>query len=157
MTWRATTTVPDRIFASLAYLLPLFYVMPFGGFLFDLFPPLQALVLVVLPVALIYSIPFAGLLVFMLLYLLVVRNNRVSLFIRYNTMQALLMGIVLFIVQLLVQLLIRVASFDLLIKVLFNFVFITTVIGVGYAVVQSVRGIYAEIPTLSDATKSQVF
>ncbi|AXY67253.1 hypothetical protein D3A95_00915 [Thermosynechococcus sichuanensis E542] len=157
MTWRATTTVPDRIFASLAYLLPLFYVMPFGGFLFDLFPPLQALVLVVLPVALIYSIPFAGLLVFMLLYLLVVRNNRVSLFIRYNTMQALLMGIVLFIVQLLVQLLIRVASFDLLIKVLFNFVFIATVIGVGYAVVQSVRGIYAEIPTLSDATKSQVF
>ncbi len=157
MTWRATTTVPDRIFASLAYLLPLFYVMPFGGFLFELFPPLQALVLVVLPVALIYSIPFAGLLVFMLLYLLVVRNNRVSLFIRYNTMQALLMGIVLFIVQLLVQLFVRVASFDLLIKVLFNFVFIATVIGVGYAVVQSVRGIYAEIPTLSDATKSQVF
>ncbi|URR35721.1 hypothetical protein NBE99_00895 [Thermosynechococcus sp. HN-54] len=157
MTWRATTTVPDRIFASLAYLLPLFYVMPFGGFLFELFPPLQALVLVVLPVALIYSIPFAGLLVFMLLYLLVVRNNRMSLFIRYNTMQALLMGIVLFIVQLLVQLLIRVASFDLLIKVLFNFVFIATVIGVVYAVVQSVRGIYAEIPTLSDATKSQVF
>ncbi|MFN4280526.1 Tic20 family protein [Thermosynechococcus sp.] len=157
MTWRATTTIPDRIFASLAYLLPLFYVMPFGGFLFDLFPPLQALVLVVLPVAVIYSIPFAGLLVFMLLYLLVVRNNRVSLFIRYNTMQALLMGIVLFIVQLLVQLLVRVASFDLLIKVLFNFVFIATVIGVGYAVVQSVRGIYAEIPTLSEAAKSQVF
>lgn len=157
MTWRATTTVPDRIFASLAYLLPLFYVMPFGGFLFELFPPLQALVLVVLPVALIYSIPFAGLLVFMLLYLLVVRNNRVSLFIRYNTMQALLMGIVLFIVQLLVQLLVRVASFDLFIKVLFNFVFIATVVGVVYAVVQSIRGIYAEIPTLSDATKSQVF
>ncbi|WJI23888.1 Tic20 family protein [Thermosynechococcus sp. QKsg1] len=157
MTWRATTTALDRTFASLAYLLPLFYVMPFGGFLFDLFPPLQALVLVVLPVALIYSIPFAGLIVFMLLYLLVVRNSRISLFIRYNTMQALLMGIVLFIVQLLVQLLVRVASFDLLIKVLFNFVFIATVIGVIYAVVQSVRGIYAEIPTLSDATKSQVF
>ncbi|BAC08626.1 Tic20 family protein [Thermosynechococcus vestitus] len=157
MSWRATTTVPDRIFASLAYLLPLFYVMPFGGFLFELFPPLQALVWVVLPVALIYSIPFAGLLVFMLLYLLVVRNNRVSLFIRYNTMQALLMGIVLFIVQLLVQLLLRIASFDLLIKVLFNFIFIATVIGVVYGVVQSVRGIYAEIPTLSEATKSQVF
>ncbi|HIK26267.1 MAG: hypothetical protein P3X23_005710 [Thermosynechococcus sp. Uc] len=157
MTWRATTTVPERILASLIYLLPLFYVMPFGGFLFELFPPLQALALVVLPVALIYSIPFAGLLVFMLLYLLVVRNSRVSLFIRYNTMQALLMGIVLFIVQLLVQLFVRVASFDLLIKVLFNFVFIATVIGVFYAVVQSVRGIYAEIPTLSDATKSQVF
>ncbi|AHB87723.1 Tic20 family protein YCF60 [Thermosynechococcus sp. NK55a] len=157
MSWRATTTVPDRIFASLAYLLPLFYVMPFGGFLFELFPPLQALVLVVLPVALIYSIPFAGLLVFMLLYLLVVRNNRVSLFIRYNTMQALLMGIVLFIAQLLIELLVRIASFDLLIKVLFNFIFIATVIGVVYGVVQSVRGIYAEIPTLSDATKSQVF
>ncbi|BAY51740.1 hypothetical protein NIES2134_106670 [Thermostichus vulcanus NIES-2134] len=160
MSWRATTTVPDRIFASLAYLLPLFYVMPFGGFLFELFPPLQALVWVVLPVTLIYSIPFADLLVFMLLYLLVVRNNRVSLFIRYNTMQALLMGIVLFIVQLLVQLvqlLLRIASFDLLIKVLFNFIFIATVIGVVYGVVQSVRGIYAEIPTLSEATKSQVF
>ncbi|MCH9055845.1 Tic20 family protein [Parathermosynechococcus lividus] len=157
MTWRATTTIPDRIFACLAYLLPLFYVMPLGGFLFEMFPPLQALFIVVLPVALLYSIPFAGLIVFMLLYLLVVRNSRISLFIRYNTMQALLMGIALFIAQLVLQLLTRVASFELLMKVLFNFIFIATVAGVIFAVVQSIRGIYAEIPTLSDATKSQVF
>lgn len=157
MTWRATATIADRIFACLAYLLPLFYVMPLGGSLFELFPPLQALFIVVLPVELLYSIPFAGLILFMLLYLLVVRNSRISLFIRYNTMQALLMGIALFIAQLVLQLLAPVVSFDLLMRVLFNFIFIATVAGVIFAIVQSIRGIYAEIPAISDATKSQVF
>ncbi|MDG2992079.1 hypothetical protein L3556_14230 [Candidatus Synechococcus calcipolaris G9] len=157
MTWRGLASVPDRIFSSLAYLLPLFYVMPFGSSLFAMFPPLQVLYLAVLPIAVVYSIPFASLIVFMVLYLLVVRNSRISMFIRYNTMQALLMGIAIFLIQLVQMLLGRIDPLQFLMQVLSNFVFIGVLAAVIFAVIQCIRGIFPELPTLSDATKSQVF
>lgn len=156
MSWRATATVPDRIFAVLPYLLPLFYGVQFGTFLFVMFPALQLILIPILPVALLYSIPFAGLIIFMALYLLVVRNDSVSYFIRFNTMQALLLGIVLFICQLVQMFLSRISALEFMLKVFSNFVFIGVVAVVIYAAVQSLRGIYAEIPTISDAVKSQV-
>lgn len=145
------------MFGSLAYLLPLFYGMQFGGSLMQMFPVLQFLLIPILPIALIYSIPLAGIIVFMGLYLLVVRNSRVSYFIRYNTMQALLMGIVIFLLQLVLMVLNMLGSFDFVVKVFSNFVFIAVLAGVIFSIVQSIRGIYAELPTISEATKSQVF
>lgn len=156
MSWRAVATVWDRIFGALAYLLPLFYGMQFGGSLMQMFPVLQLLLIPVLPIALIYSIPLAGIIVFMGLYLLVVRNSRISYFIRYNTMQALLMGIVIFLLQLVLMVFNLLGTFDFVTKVFSNFVFIGVLAGVIFAIVQSIRGIYAELPTISDATKSQV-
>jgi Chloroplast import apparatus Tic20-like len=156
MSWRATATVPDRIFSALPYLLPLFYGVQFGKFLFEMFPALKLILIPILPIALIYSIPFAGLILFMVLYLLVVRNDRVSYFIRFNTMQALLVGIVIFICQLVQMFLARITALEFMLRVFSNFVFIGVVAVVVYAAVQSLRGIYAEIPTISDAVKSQV-
>ena len=66
MTWRGTTSVKDRIFASLPYLLPIISGLQFGTFLFRQFPALGILLLPLQPVILIYnSIPFAGLVVFL--------------------------------------------------------------------------------------------
>ncbi len=157
VTWRAVASIWDRIFGALAYLLPLFYGMQFGSFLMQMFPILQFLLIPILPIAIIYSIPLAGIIVFMGLYLLVVRNSRVSYFIRYNTMQALLMGIVIFLLQLVLMVFNMLGSFDFVEKVFSNFVFIAVLAGVIFSVVQSLRGVYAELPTISDATKSQVF
>ncbi len=156
MNWRATATVPDRLFAVLPYLLPLFYGVPFGSFLFEMFPVLKIILIPVLPVALLNMIPFASLAIFMVLLLLVVRNDSVSYFIRFNTMQALLLGIVLFLCQLLTMVLGNIAALEFVFKVFSNFVFIGVVGVVLYSVVQSLRGIYAEIPAISDAAKSQV-
>jgi Chloroplast import apparatus Tic20-like len=156
MSWRATATVPDRLFSALPYLLPLFYGVQFGDFLFEMFPVLTVILIPVFPVALLYSIPFAGFAIFMALYLLVVRNDAIAYFIRFNTMQALLLGIVLFLCQLVQMVLENIAGLDLILKVFSNFVFIGVVGVVVYSVVQSLRGIYAEIPTISEAVKSQV-
>jgi len=49
MTWRGSTTVPDRIFASLPYLLPLIDGLAFGRFLFTQFPVLQLLLIPLAP------------------------------------------------------------------------------------------------------------
>ncbi|MEW6492087.1 MAG: Tic20 family protein [Cyanobacteriota bacterium] len=157
MTWRGTTSVKDRIFASLPYLLPIISGLPFGSFLFRQFPALQIFLLPLQPVLLIYSsIPFAGMVVFFLLFLLVVRNERIAHFIRFNTMQALLLDILLVLFGLALQILMRGLGTNLITETLINIVFLGTVAACGYSIVQSLLGRYAEIPTLSEAVHAQV-
>src|SRR5919199_3703719 len=104
MTWRGSTTVPDRIFASLPYLLPLIDGLAFGSrYLFPQFPVLQLFFVPLAPLLQIYSLPFASLIIFFALYLGVVRNENISHFIRFNAMQAIMLDIVLFLCQVLVQ------------------------------------------------------
>ncbi|MBD1808428.1 MAG: hypothetical protein KME25_00820 [Symplocastrum torsivum CPER-KK1] len=157
MAWRGSTTVKDRIFACLPYLLPLVSVLPFGSFLFRQFPALGVLLIPLQPVLFIYqSIPFAGIIVFFLLFLLVVRNERIVHFIRFNTMQAILLDILLVLCSLLFNILLRGLGTNLITETLFNIVFLGTVVACGYSIVQSLIGRYAEIPALSEAVYAQV-
>jgi hypothetical protein len=157
MTWRGSTTVKDRIFASLPYLLPIISALPFGVFLFRQFPALGIILIPLQPVVFIYSaIPFAGLVIFFLLFLLVVRNERILHFIRFNTMQAILLDILLVLCTLLFDILLRGLGTNLVTETLFNIVFLGTVAACGYSIVQSLLGHYAEIPTLSEAVHAQV-
>lgn len=159
MTWRGTTTIGDRILASLPYLLTLMYGLPFGGSLLAMFPVLAVVLFPLIgPIAAIYSvIPFAGIVVFFALLILVVRNEQIAHFIRFNTMQALLISIVLFLCQLLIGVLGNMGgSVALIVQVLNNTVFIGVLAAFGYSVVQSLRGHYAEIPAISEAVYMQV-
>lgn len=157
MTWRGSTTVPDRIFAALPYLLPLIDVLPFGRFLFNQFPALPILFIPILPIAQIYqAVPFAGLIVFFALFLLIVRNERINHFIRFNTMQAILIDIVLILCSLVLSLLPQGGPGNLFVETLFNVVFLGVLAAFIYSVAQSLLGRYAEIPTLSDAVYMQV-
>ena len=163
MTWRGSTTVKDKIFACLAYLLPLVEVtglllMRVGiqNSLFGDFPPLQIILVPLLPLVQIYfGIPFLSLIIFFALFLLVVRNESISHFVRFNTMQAIMIDIVLFLCSLILQLL-RFPGAGFAISTLANTIFLGVVAAVVFAVVQSIRGRYAEIPALSDAVYMQV-
>lgn len=157
MAWRGSTTVTDRIFASLPYLLPIITVLPFGRFLFQQFPALQVIFIPLTPVLTIYStIPFADVVVFFLLFLLVIRNEKIIHFIRFNAMQALLLDILLFLCSLVQMYLLVPLGTNLITQTLINIVFLGTVAACGYSVVQSLLGRYAEIPTLSEAAYAQV-
>ena len=160
MTWRGTTTIQDRILASLPYLLPLMYGVQFGNSILTMFPALAAVLYpLIAPVAFIYSlVPFAGIIVFFALLLLVVRNERISHFIRFNTMQALLITIVLFLCQIATSILSNLgSSIAPLLLVLNNTIFLAVLIALGYTIIQTIRGHYADkIPKLSDAVYLQV-
>jgi uncharacterized membrane protein len=156
MAWRGTTDVKDRIFASLPYLIPLFYAIPFGNFLFSQFPVLKVILIPLIPVEIIYSVPFAGIVVFFILFLAVVRNERVAHFIRFNTMQAILMDILIILCSLLLPILLRGMGQNLLTETLYNIVFLGTLAACGYSIVQSWLGRYAEIPGISEAAYLQV-
>ncbi|MBW4422706.1 MAG: hypothetical protein KME13_26445 [Myxacorys californica WJT36-NPBG1] len=162
MAWRGSTTVSDRIFACLAYFLPLLDLVvlvaaPLSG---SFLSPLLALLAVPLaPLFLLYgSIPFASLIVFFALYLLVVRNESIPHFIRFNTMQALLFSIALSLIGIIWSAILApvFGMGGLLTQTLFNAVFLGTIAAIGYSLIQSALGRYAEIPTISDAVHMQV-
>lgn len=157
MTWRGSTTVADKIFASLPYLLPLIDGLEFGRFLFQQFPVLQVILLPLLPLLQVYaSIPFAGLIIFFALYFLVVRNERIAHFIRFNTMQAILIDIVLILCSLIVRILQQALRGGFIVETLYNMIFLGVLAACIYSIVQSLLGRYAEIPTISDAVHMQV-
>jgi uncharacterized membrane protein len=152
-----SATVPDRIFASLPYLLPLLDSLVFSASFFRVFPALQVVFAPLLPLIVIYGqVPFAGLIAFFALFFLVVRNEKVPHFIRFNTMQALLVDILLVLANLILPILSQMEGLNLLVTALASTVFLGVLAIFIFGVVQSLRGIYAEIPTLSEAVYSQV-
>jgi hypothetical protein len=157
MTWRGSTTVPERIFACLPYLLPLIDGLKFGTFLFQQFPVIKLFFIPLVPVLQLYAaIPFADLIIFFTLYLAVVRNENIKHFIRFNAMQAILIDIILILCGLVLPILIKGIQVQFVIETLFNMLFLGVVAAFIYAVVQSLSGRYAEIPPLSDAVYMQV-
>lgn len=158
MVWRGSTTIADRIFACLPYLLPIIDGLAFGGFWFSQFPILQLLLLPLQPVLAIYASlgQLGQLLVFFALFVFVVRNEKISHFIRFNAMQAILLDVVIFLCKILVQILTQVPNIVFATQTLANIIFIAVVGVVAYAVAQSSLGRYAEIPTISDAVYTQI-
>lgn len=160
MAWRGSTTVKDRVFATLPYLLPIISGLDFGQFLFQQFPNLRVILLPLTPVFLIYGLlPYGlgGVVIFFLLFLLVVRNERVPHFIRFNAMQAILLDILLVLCSLLFfNILLPALKINLVTETLANIVFLGTVVACSYSIVQSLLGRYAEIPTISEAVYAQV-
>lgn len=156
MTWRGSTSPSDRLFACLPYLLPLLVSLQFGESFFRQFPVLLPLLIPLAPLLPLTGGIF-GLVIFFALFLLVVRNENISHFIRFNTMQAILLDIVLVLCGIVVSLVLQpVLRGGLFLETIYNVIFLGTVIAVVYSVAQSALGRYAEIPTLSDAVHMQV-
>lgn len=157
MNWRGSTDIKDRIFAALAYVLPLIVVLPFGQFLLRQFPILGIIYLPLQPlISLYYGLPLVGLIIFFVLFLAVVRNPQICHFVRFNTMQAILLDILLVLCGLLLPILVQALGVNLLTETLYNIVFLGILAACGYSMIQSLMGRYAEIPSLSQAVYSQV-
>ncbi|GCE62021.1 Tic20 family protein [Microcystis aeruginosa] len=158
MTWRGSTDTKDRIFAALVYLLPLYSAFALGDSIFQQIPFLgAALVIVLTPLAFLYSSlgSFGSLIIFFVLFLAVVRNPRISHFIRFNTMQAILIDILVSLLRLVLDFVARGGA-NLVVETLFNVVFLGAFAACVYSIIQSFIGKYADIPTISEAAYSQV-
>jgi uncharacterized membrane protein len=88
--------------------------------------------------------------------MLVVRNEKINHFIRFNTMQAILLDIVIFLCSVLLRILTSIPGSGFAMETLANTIFLGILAAVGYSVFQSLMGKYAEIPTISDAVHMQV-
>ncbi|MCT0224314.1 Tic20 family protein [Synechococcus sp. CS-1328] len=148
----------QRLLAALLYALPWADAVPFGRALFGLFPALQWLTLPALPLALLQNqIPFGGFLLFLVLFLAVVRNPKVPYLIRFNALQAILIDIVLILVSLAFNVLLAPLGGGFALRTLSNTVFLGTLVLVLFAVIQCLRGKEADIPSLSEAVRMQLY
>jgi uncharacterized membrane protein len=148
----------QRLLAALVYLLPWSDALRFGQALYELFPALQWLTLPALPLVLLQNqVPLGGFLLFLVLFLAVVRNPRVPYLIRFNALQAILVDIVLILVGLAFNVLLQPLGGGFALRTLSNTVFLGTLVLVLFALVQCLRGKEADIPTLSDAVRMQLY
>ena len=147
----------QRFLGLLAYLLPWSDALSFGRELYNLFPWIAYLALPATPVLLLErSIPFGGFLLFLVLFLVVVRNSNVPYYLRFNVLQAILLDILLVVLALAFNVLLSPLGNSLMIRTLNNTVFIGALVLVLYASIQCVRGKEADLPTLSEAVRMQL-
>lgn len=161
MTWSSSPSITDRILSVFPYVLPITAGLPFGGQLISQFPIFGFLLLPLAPLIAVYSslertVPFFGLIIFFALILLVVRNQNISRFIRFNTMQAILLSLILAIFSLILSLIDPNIFGSLIFSTLSNVLFLGMLVSVGYSLIQTLRGEYANIPTISEAVNMQV-
>jgi uncharacterized membrane protein len=181
MTWRGAVSPLERLYACLPYILPMAGGSIFGSFLYIQFPPIRDIFLPfiylrsfigrgILPgplgdLSLEFFIWFG-------IFIFVVRNPRLKHFIRFNAMQALMIDISMSLISGILELFnltvlptAKTLIFDfarlsngneggflsLLFGTLFSTIFLAVTAMCLYAVFQSARGKYAEVPIVSDA------
>ena len=138
-----------RLFSGFLYTLPLRSSIPFGYFLFYKYSFLKIILFITFPISIIEkSLPFGGLLLFLILFLGLVRNQKIPYFIRYNAFQALLLDISLIIISYIFKIfpLIQLGSV----------VFIFTICIIIYSIFQCINGTEPEIPFISKSVRMQL-
>ena len=139
----------QRFTSIIFYTLPLKASFPFGYYLFYKFSFLKVLLYLTFPIVVIErSLPFGGLLLFLILFLGVVRNPKVPYFVRYNACQALLLDICLIIFTYLIRILplLEVGSI----------VFIFTLSIFIFSIFQCIKGVEPELPFISKSARMQI-
>ncbi|KAG8386021.1 hypothetical protein BUALT_Bualt03G0105700 [Buddleja alternifolia] len=87
---------PDRLISAIAYFYPFFDGIQYGKYVITQFSPFQAFIQPLVPAIKVFkSFPFNGFLVFLTLYFVVVRNPNFSRYVRFNTMQAIVLDVLL--------------------------------------------------------------
>jgi Chloroplast import apparatus Tic20-like len=156
MSSQSSETALDRIFGSLAYLLPIADVYFFGIFIFQQFPIFGDIYQPLAPLIALNN-GFGGFILFLVLYLGVAVNPKISRFIRFNVFQAILIGILISLCRLLLQaVLLKIIGDGPITQVLMNTVFFGTWAMAIYGIVMSAMGKYTEIPQLSETAQLQI-
>jgi uncharacterized membrane protein len=157
MSSQSSQTAADRFFGCLPYLLPIADVHVFGMFLFQEFPSLQQVYTPLAPLLMINNSGYGGFILFLGLYLGVVNNQKISRFIRFNTLQAILIGILISLCGLILSYVLRpIIGMGPVTQILMNVIFLGTIAASGYGIIMSAMGKYTEIPQLSETAQIQV-
>ena len=149
----------QRILSCFPYILPMMDALNYGRFLFQKVPLMATIFMKPLQpfVELSQTCPMLSFVSFLGLFLFVVRNKSMPRFVRFNTMQALLLEIILIFPQILTS-----SNMGGLIPFMFtefisNMTFYAVVSIVGYSCICNIRGeLPCKIPVISTAVFQQV-
>lgn len=152
------TPASDRLISAAAYFLPFFNGIQYGRFLFAQYPSLGLVFEPFFPLMSFYrSIPYASFVAFFALYLGVVRNPSFSRYVRFNSMQAVVLDVLLAIPLLLQRILSPSGGLGFRVLMLgYNAIFVFIVACFLYSVVYCVLGRTPYLPIVASAADRQL-
>ncbi len=146
-----------RIFGVLLYMIPWSDSLTFGNHLFIKYPFTKIIGVPAIPIILIErSIPFGSLLLFLAIFLGIVRNNKVSYFLRFNALQSLLIDIGIIIVSIIFEIIFNPFLNSLIIRTFSSTLLISLFSVIVYCVLSCSQGNKPDLPVISQATKMQL-
>ena len=147
----------SRILGILLYMIPWSDSIKFGNHLYLKYPFTQIIQVPAIPIILIErSIPFGSLLLFLAIFLGLVRNNKVSYFLRFNALQSLLINIGIIIVSFIFEILFSPFANSLIIRTFSSTLLISIFSIIIYCVYSCTKGNEPDLPVISQATKMQL-
>ena len=146
-----------RLLGVLLYMIPWSDSLTFGNQLYIKYPFIQIIQIPAIPIILIErSIPFGNLLLFLAIFFGLVRNSKVSYFLRYNALQSLLMNIGIIIVSFIFEIIFSPFSNSLIIRTFSSSLLIGIFSMIVYSVWSCTQGNEPNLPGISQATKMQL-
>ncbi len=146
-----------RILGVLLYMIPWSDSLTFGNHLYIKYPLTQIIQVPAIPIILIErSIPFGNLLLFLAIFLGLVRNSKVSYFLRFNALQSLLINIGIIIVSFIFEIIFSPFLNSLIIRTFSSTLLISIFSMIIYCVWSCTQGNEPNLAGISQATKMQL-
>jgi len=150
-------SIGAKILGVLLYMIPWADCLTFGNHLYVKYPFTQIIQIPAIPIILIErSIPFGNLLLFLAIFIGLVRNTKISYFLRFNALQSLLINIGIIIVNFIFEIIFSPFLYSLIIRT-FSSTLLFSLFGViVYCVWSCTQGNEPDLPIISEATKMQL-
>tara|TARA_B100000965_G_scaffold197430_1_gene164863 strand:- start:18 stop:476 length:459 start_codon:yes stop_codon:yes gene_type:complete len=146
-----------KILGILLYMIPWSDSLMFGNHLYLKYPFTQIIQIPALPIILIErSLPFGNLLLFLAIFIGLVRNTKVSYFLRFNALQSLLLNIGIIILSFIFEILFSPFENSLIIRTFSSTFLISLLSIIAYCVWSCTQGNEPDLPGISQATKMQL-
>ncbi len=146
-----------KILGILLYMIPWADSIRFGNHLYLKYPFTQIIQIPAIPIIIIErSIPFGNLLLFLGIFIGLVRNNKVSYFLRFNALQSLLINIGIIIVSFIFQIFFSPFGSSLIIRTFSSTLLISLFLIITYCIFSCTQGNEPNLPGISQATKMQL-
>tara|TARA_Y100001968_G_scaffold329761_1_gene379862 strand:+ start:239 stop:697 length:459 start_codon:yes stop_codon:yes gene_type:complete len=150
-------SLEGKILAILLYMIPWSDCLIFGDNLFTIYSFTKVIRFPAYPILFIESfLPFGNLLLFLIIFIGIVRNNKVSYFLRFNALQCLLINIGVIIISFIYDIFFYPFESTLIVRTLTNTLLISLFAMLAYCVWSCLQGKEPDLPGISNATKMQL-
>ena len=150
-------SIGAKILGVLLYMIPWADCLTFGNHLYVKYPFTQIIQIPAIPVFLIErSLPFGNLLLFFAIFIGLVRNSKVSYFLRFNALQSLLINIGVIIISFIFEIIFSPFLNSLIIRTFSSTLLISLFSMITYCVWSCTQGNEPNLPGISQATKLQL-
>ena len=147
----------SKVLGIFLYMIPWTDCLIFGNHLYLQYPFIQIIQIPAIPIIIIErSIPFGNLLLFLAIFIGLVRNTKVSYFLRFNALQSLLINIGIIIISFIFQIFFSPFGSSLIIRTFSSTLLISLFAMITYCVWSCTQGNEPNLPGISQAVKMQL-